>query len=183
MSTSTDPTSIFEADGNLKPDLYRELRRLATMRMSNQPHGQTLQATALVNEAWLRMTASGRRSWNDRHHFFCAAAEAMRNVLIDVARKKSRLRRGGDQMRVQSDVLDFIPSPDPDEELLLLDDAITELEKVHPIQARVVVLKFFGGLKTGEAAKSLDMSDRTLERHWACAKIWLFRWMEKAKNS
>jgi RNA polymerase sigma factor (TIGR02999 family) len=184
MIPSKDATSIFEANGRLKPDLYEELRRLATMRMATQPHGQTLQATALVHEAWLRMTANGERlQWNDRRHFFSVAAEAMRNILVDNARKKSRQRHGGDQVRVQSDVLEFIPSPDQNEEILLLNEGITALEKIDPVRAQVVVLKFFGGLKTDETAQSLGISERSVERHWTCAKVWLFQWMQKTRES
>lgn len=184
MPPSKDPTSIFEANGSLKPDFYEELRRLATMRMATQPQGQTLQATALVHEAWLRMTAKGEKmQWNDRHHFFSAAAEAMRSILVDNARRKSRQRHGGDHVRVHSEILEEIPSPDQNEEILLLNEGITALEKVDPVRAQVVILKFFGGFKTDEAAKSLGISERSIERHWTCAKVWLFQWMQKTRES
>lgn len=158
----------------LLPLVYHDLRRHAAARIALEPAGQTLQPTALVHEAWLRIVGSGdRQLWQNRAHFFGAAAEAMRRILIENARRKSRLKRGGDQERVDFDQVE-LAATSPDEKVLLINDAIEKLEAQDPEKARVVVLKFFGGRTNQEVAESLGVTERTVERHWSYAKAWLF---------
>jgi RNA polymerase sigma factor (TIGR02999 family) len=186
MSMS-DITLILEAVGrgekqaseDLLPLVYEELRRLAAARMAQESAGQTLQPTALVHEAWLQLVGAGERSWQNRAHFFGAAADAMRRILIDKARRKARIKHGGGQLRV--DIQDFdLAETTPDDNVLLINEALKQLEKDDPEQARVVVLKFFAGLTNQEVAETLGMGERTVERQWACAKARLFRWLRKA---
>jgi RNA polymerase sigma factor (TIGR02999 family) len=158
----------------LLPVVYEDLRKLAAHRLAQMPPGQTLQATALVHEAWLRLVGGKQRTWQNRAHFFGAAAEAMRRVLVDHLRSKSRLKRGGGQRALDIHELD-IAETSPDEKVLLIDEALQRLEAEDPQKARVVVLKFFGGLTDKEAAASLGVTERTIERHWAFAKAWLMR--------
>jgi RNA polymerase sigma factor (TIGR02999 family) len=161
-----------QASEDLLPLVYEELRRLASIRMSHEEVGQTLQATALVHEAWLRMIGDGDRTWQNRAHFFGAASEAMRRILVENARRKSRLKRGGGQIRLDIDELDLSTTP-PDEKILLMNDALEQLQAEDPEKARIVVLKFFGGLTNQEAAETLGVTERTIERQWAYAKAWL----------
>lgn len=156
--------------------VYEELRRLAAVRLAQEASGQTLQPTALVHEAWLQLVGAGERSWENRAHFFGAAADAMRRILIDKARRKSRLKHGGGQSRLDIDQLELAETT-PDDNILLINDALERLEKEDPEQARVVVLKFFGGLTNLEVAESLGIAERTVDRQWACAKARLFRWI------
>jgi RNA polymerase sigma factor (TIGR02999 family) len=156
--------------------VYDELRRLAAARMAQEAAGQTLQPTALVHEAWLQLVGAGERSWQNRAHFFGAAADAMRRILIDKARRKSRLKRGAGQVRLDIDELELAETT-PDDNVLLINEALEKLEREDPEQARVVVLKFFGGLTNQEVAENLGVSQRTVERQWACAKARLFRWV------
>jgi RNA polymerase sigma factor (TIGR02999 family) len=165
----------------LLPLVYEELRRLASVRMAHQPAGQTLQPTALVHEAWLRLVGSGRQSWESRRHFFSAAAEAMRHILIDRARKRQSQRHGGGQQRVDIDEIE-LPAPIEEATLLALNEAIDELEKADPEKAEVVKLKFFVGLSEREAAEVLGVSERTIERRWAFAQAWLFERMERGNH-
>jgi len=158
----------------LLPLVYAELRRHASARMARESAGQTLQPTALVHEAWLRMFGDGDRRWQNRAHFFGAAAQAMRRILIENARRKSRLKRGGNQMRVDVEQDELVETT-ADEKILLIDDALEKLEAQDPEKARVVVLKFFGGLTNQQVAESLAVTERTIERHWAYAKAWLFQ--------
>jgi RNA polymerase sigma factor (TIGR02999 family) len=182
FETSHEVTQVLQAlargDGRASEDLlplvYEELRRLASMRMSQEERGQTLQATALVHEAWLRMIGDGDRTWQNRAHFFGAASEAMRRILVENARRKSRLKRGGGQLRVDIDELDLTTTP-PDEKILLMNDALEQLQAEDPEKARIVVLKFFGGLTNQEAAETLRVTERTIERQWAYAKAWLLQ--------
>jgi len=162
------------ASGELLPLVYDELRRLAAMRMAQETAGQTLQATALVHEAWLRMVGDGDRTWQNRAHFFGAAAEAMRRILVENARRKSRLKRGGGQVRLDIADLDLAATT-PDDKVLLMDEALQLLQAEDAEKARIVVLKFFGGLTNQEVAKSLGVTERTVERQWAYAKAWLFQ--------
>jgi RNA polymerase sigma factor (TIGR02999 family) len=165
-----------QASEELLPLVYDELRRLAAARMAREAAGQTLQPTALVHEAWLQLVGAGERSWQNRAHFFGAAADAMRRILVDKARRKSRLKRGGDQVRV--DIADVdIAETTPDEDVLRIDEALEKLEREDPEQARIVVLKFFGGLPNEEVAENLGISERTVYRQWVCAKARLFRWV------
>ena len=163
-----------QASSDLLPLVYDELRGLAAARMAQEASGQTLQPTALVHEAWLRLVGNGERTWQNRAHFFGAAAEAMRRILIESARRKSRLKRGGGLARV--DVAEItLADTTPDDKILLVDEALARLEKEDPEKARIVTLKFFGGLTNQEVAQSLGVTERTIERQWAFAKAWMFR--------
>jgi len=167
-----------EGDGKaaqeLLPLVYEDLRKLAAQRMSRLAPGQTLQPTALVHEAWLRLVSAEERTWQNQAHFFAAAAEAMRRVLIDNIRHRSRQKRGGGQQRLDIDGIE-LAAQTPDDTLLRINDALEQLEVVDAQKARVVVLKFFAGLTDQEAALSLGVTERTIERHWAYAKAWLMR--------
>ncbi len=158
----------------LLPLVYEELRRLAATHMAQSAPGQTLQATALVHEVWLRMVSAGDRTWENRAHFFSAAAKAMRHILIGNARRKSRLKHGGGQLRVDFDELNLAAAT-PDDKILMLDEALERLEAEDSEKARIVVLKFFGGLTNQEVAKVLGVTERTVERQWAFAKAWLYQ--------
>jgi RNA polymerase sigma factor (TIGR02999 family) len=162
------------ASERLLPLVYDELRRHAAARMAREAPGQTLQPTALVHEAWLRLIGNGDHNWQNRAHFFGAASEAMRRILIENARRKSRLKRGGHQLRLDIDQLELAATT-PDEKILLIDEALERLQTQDPEKARVVVLKFFGGCTNQEAAESLGVTERTVERHWAFAKAWLYQ--------
>jgi len=164
---------------DLLPLVYDELRRLAAARMSKEAAGHTLQATALVHEAWLRLTGDGGgNQWQSRAHFFSAAATAMRRILVDHARRKRRLKRGGGEEHLDLAEIEVAESS-PDEDMLLIHEALVKLETVNPEQAKIVELKFFGGLTNEEAAESLGISERTVYRQWVCAKARLFRWIRK----
>jgi RNA polymerase sigma factor (TIGR02999 family) len=163
-----------QAAETLLPLVYEELRRLAAAKMAKESPGQTLQPTALVHEAWLRLVGDGHQTWQNRAHFFSAAAEAMRRILIQNARRKARLKHGGGQQRSDIDGLE-LASAAPADKVLLVNEALERLEAEDPEKARVVVLKFFGGLTDREAAAILGVTERTVERHWAYAKAWLFR--------
>jgi RNA polymerase sigma factor (TIGR02999 family) len=163
-----------KASEELLPLVYNDLRQLASFRMSQEAAGHTLQPTALVHEAWLRIIGSNQPSWQSRVHFFSAAAEAMRRILIESARRKARLKHGGGKERVDIDSIELAETT-PDEKLLLVDEALYELEQDNPERARVVVLKYFGGLTNEEVSETLGISVRTVNRHWLCAKTWLFR--------
>jgi len=156
--------------------VYEELRRLAAVRMAGEAAGQTLQPTALVHEAWLQLVGSGERSWQNRAHFFGAAADAMRRILIDKARRNARLKHGGSQARLNVDDLELAESS-PDDNVLLINEALEKLAQDDPEQARIVVLKFFGGLTNLEVAETLGLSERSVDRHWACAKARIFSWI------
>ena len=162
------------ASEELLPLVYDDLRRHARVQMARESAGQTLQPTALLHEAWLRVVGDGERQWQNRAHFFGAAAEAMRRILIENARRKSRLKRGGDQLRVDLDHIELAATT-PDEKILLINDALEQLQTQDPEKARVVVMKFFGGRTNQEVAESMAVTERTVERHWAYAKAWLFQ--------
>src|SRR5438105_9140808 len=161
--------------------LYDELRRLAARKMANERPGQTLQPTALVHEAWLRLGGANNQEWQSRAHFFSAAAEAMRRILVERARRKQRLRHGGSMERTEFDE-EQIASPLPDEDLLALDEALNRLVKLDPRAAELVQLCFFAGLTQAAAAQQLGVSVATAERTWACARAWLFREIRKELN-
>jgi RNA polymerase sigma factor (TIGR02999 family) len=162
----------------LLPLVYNELRKLAAHKMKQEKPGQTLQATALVHEAYLRLVASGRASaprephWNSRGHFFAAAAEAMRRILVDSARRKGRPKHGGDRQQVDLD--QALSVADPREDLVALDDALAKLAAQEPIKAEVVKLRYFAGLSVEETARCLGISPATVKRHWTVARAWLF---------
>ena len=162
-----------QAAAQLLPLVYNELRHLAAARLAAEPAGGTLQPTALVHEAYLRLvgTPNGDQ-WDHRGHFFAAAAEAMRRILIDNARRKSAWRHGGDMVRQPLD-LDAVASFEPSEDLVALDEALARLEVDDPVKAKLVKLRYFAGLSLSEAATALDLSERTAGRHWAYARAWL----------
>jgi RNA polymerase sigma factor (TIGR02999 family) len=169
-----------QAADRLLPLVYEELRRLAAWHLANERPGQTLQATALVHEAYLRLVGKDDPQWNGRRHFFGAAAEAMRRILVENARRKKRLKHGGQLERV--DVADVdIPSPMPDDDLLAMDEALEGLAQADARAAEVVKLCFFVGLTQEQAAKEMDLSVATVERAWAYARAWLFREIEKQR--
>jgi RNA polymerase sigma factor (TIGR02999 family) len=154
--------------------VYTELRRLAASKMAREAPGQTLQATALVHEAWLRLIGDENRRFEDRTHFFAAAAEAMRRILIERARSRKAMRHGGEFERVNLEE-DMLASPDGDEQLLALDDALEKLKLKHPIHARVVALRYFAGMSNEEIAALLGVSLSSVKNYWVFSKAWLFR--------
>ena len=157
----------------LLPLVYEELRRLATQRLAREAPGQTLQATALVHEAYLRLIGGDPdRPWDDRGHFFAAAAEAMRRILVENARRRHRLKRGGDRARVDLDQAEPA-APETDDDLLALDEALERLAGNDPIKAELVQLRVFAGLTNEQAAEILGISTSTADRYWAYARAWL----------
>ncbi len=163
-----------QASSDLLPLVYEELRQLAAARMAREAAGQTLQPTALVHEAWLRLVGEGNRTWQNRAHFFGAAATAMRRILVDHARRKHRAKRGGGEAHVDLDEID-VAQPGPAEDVLLVHEALNRLEQTNPQQARIVELKFFGGLTNEEVAQHLGIGERTVYREWVCAKARLLQ--------
>ena len=163
------------AAAQLLPLVYAELRKLAAQRLAREAPGQTLQATALVHEAYLRLVDQEQaQHWNSRGHFFAAAAEAMRRLLIEKARRKQRLRHGGGRQRCDLDRLDVVDQG-TDEQLLALDEAWQRLIQEEPIAGEVVKLRFFAGLTIEQTAAALGISVRTANRHWAYARAWLYQ--------
>jgi RNA polymerase sigma factor (TIGR02999 family) len=157
----------------LLPLVYEELRKLASSRMAREAPGQTLQPTALVHEAWLRLVGGASPRFNDRAHFFGAAAEAMRRILIDRARRKVAQRHGGGQQRVDIDEIE-IAAPAQDEELLAVNDALDKFAALDAPKAQLVKLRFFAGMTLEQAAGVLGISEPTAKRWWAYARAWLF---------
>jgi RNA polymerase sigma factor (TIGR02999 family) len=155
----------------LLPLVYDELRRLAAQKLAQEAPGQTLQPTALVHEAYLKLVgADADRQWDSRGHFFAVAAEAMRRILIDNARRKRTGKRGGE---IHRQPLEDVAAPGPDEELLALDEALQQLARQDPQKAKLVELRYFAGLTGEEAARVLGISPTTADRHWAFARAWL----------
>jgi RNA polymerase sigma factor (TIGR02999 family) len=168
------------AAGRLLPLVYDELRKLAAQKLARERPGQTIQATALVHDAYLRLVGSGAaQGWSGRNHFFAAAATAMRRILIERARRKRRRIHGGGRQRRELHP-DLVPSPEPDEELLALDAALARLAERDPVKARLVELRYFAGLTGEAAAEILGISARTADRYWAYARAWLRREMDGA---
>jgi RNA polymerase sigma factor (TIGR02999 family) len=164
-----------QASEQLLPLVYEELRRLATARMSQENPGQTLEATALVHEAYLRLVDREQvQRWDSRGHFFSAAAEAMRRILINRARDKQRLKRGGGRQRLKLDQFAAVDQVS-DEQLLALDEALAKLSQEDPICAELVKLRFFAGLTLDEAATTLGIARRTADRYWAYSRAWLYQ--------
>jgi RNA polymerase sigma factor (TIGR02999 family) len=163
-----------KAAEELLPLVYEELRRLAAHKMANEAAGQTLQPTALVHEAWLRLAGDANKKWDGRAHFFGAAAEAMRRILIDRARRKRAIRHGGNQQRVDIQELD-LASPAGDDQLLAVHEALDRLAAEHPAEAELVKLRYFVGLTNEEAAEVLGISVRTAKYYWTHARAWLYR--------
>jgi RNA polymerase sigma factor (TIGR02999 family) len=158
----------------LLPLVYDELRKLAAAKMGQEIPGQTLQATALVHEAYMRLVdVEQAQHWNSRGHFFAAAAEAMRRILVNRARDKGRIKRGGEFQRVDLEKVEFALDA-PNEDLLAIDEAIESLAAENPECAKVVVMRFFAGLSIDEVATALEISASTAKRHWAYARAWLF---------
>ncbi len=163
------------AAGQLLPLVYEELRKLAAVRMSEEAPGNTLNATALVHEAYLRLVGPADAApWDNRGHFFAAAAEAMRRILVEAARRKKREKHGGDRRREELHP-DLVAAPEPDEELLALDAALAKLARHDPLKARLVELRYFAGLTGDQAAEILGISASTADRHWTFARAWLRR--------
>lgn len=185
----SDVTQILEAvrQGDLKaadellPLVYGELRKLAAAKMANEAAGHTLQPTALVHEAWLRVAGNQNQEWAGRAHFFAAAAEAMRRILIDRARRKRAVRHGGAQQRVDIEEIE-LASPTPDDQLLAMDEALDKLAAQHPRQAELVKLRYFIGMTLKEAAEVLGISTDTAKDDSAHARAWLFREIAKAQR-
>ncbi|MFO0840650.1 MAG: ECF-type sigma factor [Phycisphaerae bacterium] len=162
------------ACATLLPRVYQELRQLAAQRLASEARGQTLQATALVHEAYIRLVESGTE-WSGLGHFFGAAARAMRQILVDRARARHAIKRGGDRVRSGEDVLQRVPSLDDSrhDELLALDEALSRLEARDPRKAQIVLLRYFAGLSIADTAAALDLSATTVKDEWTFARAWL----------
>jgi RNA polymerase sigma factor (TIGR02999 family) len=181
-SISHEVTRLLEEAGQgqahavaaLLPLVYEELRKLAAHRMTNERADHTLQATALVHEAYIRLLGGAEIQCANRAHFFAAAAEAMRRILIDHARARQGPKRGGDRRKLPLNVLEMATAEDP-EQILALDEAISRLEKEDADAARVVRLRFYAGLSVEETAAALNVSPRTVNREWSFARVFLFR--------
>jgi RNA polymerase sigma factor (TIGR02999 family) len=182
---ATEVTSLFKgaaagdprASADLLPLVYEQLRALAGRRMRQERPDLTLQATALVHEAYLRLVdTADPQLWESRWHFFAAVAESMRRILVDTARRRGRIKRGGEMNRVDLDSLELTFHEPPDQ-LVALDEALTRLADEHPDHARLVNLRYFGGLTHEEAAEAMGVSVSTADRHWAYARAWLYRHM------
>jgi RNA polymerase sigma factor (TIGR02999 family) len=172
-----------QAAEKLLPLVYDELRKLAAQRMGEERAGQTLQATALVHEAYLRLIGSKADSkWNSRGHFFAAAAEAMRRILVEKARRNLRIRHGGACRRLELDELD-LADDEPSEKILALNEALERLAADEPAAAQVVKLRYFAGLTIDQAATALNISVRTANRHWSYAKAWLYQQLNEPDDT
>lgn len=163
------------------PLVYKELRELAASRMAREMEGQTLQPTALVHEAWLRLQSQSSPVWRNRAHFFSAASEAMRRILIERARRKLRLKRGHRAEHVCIENVD-VAQTEPDERILLIDEALRRLNATDPELARIVTLKFFGGLTNAEVAETFGVTERTVYNKWTFAKAWLLKNIREERN-
>jgi len=185
----SEATRILEAAGQgdaraaeeLLPLVYEELRRLAAHKMAQEKPGQTLQATALVHEAWLHLAGSDRQQWRGREHFFSAAAEAMRRILVDNARRKLAARHGGGLLRVELDSVE-LPIAAEDEKCLQVNELLNQLAEEDPVKAEVVRLRVFAGVKVNEIASILNCSEKTVQRHWSFARAWLSRALKSADS-
>ena len=161
------------AASDLLPFVYEELRRMAAHKLAHEAPGQTLQTTALVHEAWLSLAGNGDSQWQNRTHFLAAAADAMRHILIDRARRKNRVRHGKGLTRVNLEHVDLASATD-DETLLRVDEALTKFAAEDPLKAQLVKLRYFVGLSIPEAAAAMGMSESTAKRAWAYARAWLY---------
>ena len=157
--------------------LYVELKQIAAARMSMERQGHTLNATSLVHEAWIRLEKSSPEEWRDRRQFFAAAAEAMRRILVDAARSRLAVKRGGGEIRVPLDEVE-IACPVKDERLIGIHEVLDRLEGEDEMKARIVKLRFFSGLGNDEIAALLEVNEKTVRRHWELAKLWLYRAMQ-----
>jgi RNA polymerase sigma factor (TIGR02999 family) len=168
-----------QAAEKLLPLVYDELRKLAAAKMAKEDPGQTLQATALVHEAYIRLVDTEKvKHWNSRGHFFGAAAEAMRRILVEQARRKRSVKSGGGHDRQCLEESEIV-APEPDQDILALDEALTRLAQSDPRVAELIQLRFFGGLTVREAAKLIGVSSRTADDYWAYAKAWMLNEIEK----
>ncbi len=170
------------AQNKLWSVIYDELHALAQWQMAREPPGHTLQATALVHEAYLRLVGDEEVQWANRRHFFAAAAQAMRRIRIDEARRRRTRRRGGDRQRVPLSEADAVSDQDS-ATLLALDEALKKLERVEPRQAEVVLLRYFAGMTVEETARALDLSPKTVNNEWRFARAWLHRELTKGDTS
>lgn len=183
-STEPDDSENAQARENLLVMVYDELRRLAAMQMGRQNGGvQTLQPTALVHEAWLRLSSANSGQWKDQQHFFRTAAVAMRQILVDRARGRNALKRGGGARVDLESAGEIAPEQDPEAHLLIMDDCLARMEIDHPECARVVQLKFFAGLSNQETAEMLGASLRTVERQWAFARAKLYQMIRSREQA
>lgn len=171
-----------EAADGLLPLVYAELRKLAASKMARETPNQTLQPTALVHEAWLRLVGDDNPQFANRAHFFAAAAEAMRRILINNALRKRALRHGGDKHRVDLEGLD-VAAPVDDEKLLAVHEALDKLSATHAVQAEVVKLRYFVGMTNVEAAQALGLSERTVKNYWTHARAWLYTEIKTAQKA
>jgi RNA polymerase sigma factor (TIGR02999 family) len=171
--TAIEQGDVRAAD-ELLPLVYQELRRLAAQRMKQEKPGQTLQATALVHEAYIRLVGTESQNWNSRAHFFAAAAEAMRRVLIENARRKKRIKHGGDRQRIDLDKVD-LSIDGPSDELIALDEALTKLATTDTVKCELIKLRYFAGLTIEQAAGVMGISQTTAKRYWTYARAWLYR--------
>jgi RNA polymerase sigma factor (TIGR02999 family) len=165
----------------LLPLVYEDLRQVAARRMSQQPAGHTLQATALVHEAFLRLIGNPEQTWQNRRHFFAAASEAMRHILVDRARRKAAVRHGENQVLLQIDDVVVAAAAD-DEQVIVVHEALDRLAAHDPAAAELVKLRFFGGFTLSQAGELLEISERTAKRVWAYARAWLFDEIQRTKN-
>jgi len=185
-SRMSDVTRILEsldhgdakAADELLPLVYAELRKLAAFKLAQQSPDQTLQPTALVHEAYVKLLGDGNHSWQDRRHFFAAAAEAMRHILVDRARRKAALRHGGGWQRIDLDNV-AVAAETTDENVLLINEALEKLSAHDPDAAELVKLRFFAGLTFPQSAEVLRLSERSAKRLWAYARAWLFKEIKK----
>lgn len=166
----------------LVPLVYDELRHLAAARLNRDRGPHTLQPTALVHEVWLRLASQGGRRWNSRDHFFRAAAQTMRHILVDLSRQKASLKRGNRPERLGLDDVDLVTTP-VDDRILVVHESLVRLEAEDPESARLITLKFFGGFTNPEIARMLGLSERTLERQWAYAKASLFEIIQENRRN
>jgi RNA polymerase sigma factor (TIGR02999 family) len=166
-----------KAAEELLPLVYEELRKLAASKLASQSPDQTLQPTALVHEAYLRLLGDGSHSWQDRRHFFAAAAEAMRHLLVNRARRKAAVRHGGGWRRVDLDDI-VVAAKTTEDNILLISEALENLAAHDPVAAELIKLRFFAGMNFREAAEVLGLSERTAKRYWAYARAWLFKEMQ-----
>jgi RNA polymerase sigma factor (TIGR02999 family) len=189
LQAITDATRILDriqqgdpkAAEELLPLVYEELRQLAAAKMAGEAPGHTLQPTALVHEVWLRLVGAGEHQWNSRGHFFGAAAEAMRRILVESARRKACVRHGGRLERVSVEEIE-IAAELPVERLIQVSEALDQLDQEAPEAAQVVKLRYFAGLTQAQVAETLGISLRSAERHWTWAKAWLFRWIREREK-
>ncbi len=179
LVSAGDSAGTRKAASDLLPLVYDELRRLAAYKLANEAPGQTLQPTALVHEAWLSLSRNKDAPWQSQRHFVAAAAEAMRRILIDKARRKKRVRHGGGLQRINLEHVDLATASD-DETLLAVDEALKKFALEDPVKVELVELRYFAGLSIPEAARALGMSESTAKRAWAYARAWLYDELERS---